>query len=309
MTRTMHGDEVDTDVALVARLVAGQFPQWSAQSRSCSSHSSGTDHTIYRSATTCTCGCPGSRAPPARSTASSNGCRSSRSARRDSGPDRQGRRRRRGIRSSGRCTRGCRCTTFGPTLIDDASGVASDVAHFVAGSSGSNRPAGRDRPVVRGDELPAERSRSTSVCTPTSFDVPDTGVPRLANAGSRHACAAWDRAPRLRSTTTCWPAGCGRRRAGSRPSSTGADSSSDPAARDAGVGGPRRQARFGEASNFVIGPPGVRGRAGGVVVLTRHGRDPAWRGRPQQIDEVLAEHVPAITRRSEFAEPTRRGWR
>ncbi len=43
----MHADEVDTDVALVRRLLAGQFPQWAdLPVRRVSSY--GTDHAIYR---------------------------------------------------------------------------------------------------------------------------------------------------------------------------------------------------------------------------------------------------------------------
>lgn len=43
----MHADEVDTDVALVRRLLAGQFPQWaSLPIRLVPSY--GTDHAIYR---------------------------------------------------------------------------------------------------------------------------------------------------------------------------------------------------------------------------------------------------------------------
>ncbi len=43
----MHPDEVETDVALVRRLLAGQFPQWAAlQIAAVASY--GTDHDIYR---------------------------------------------------------------------------------------------------------------------------------------------------------------------------------------------------------------------------------------------------------------------
>jgi aminoglycoside phosphotransferase (APT) family kinase protein len=43
----MHPDEIETDVALVRRLLAGQFPQW-AKLRIVPVVSSGTDHAIYR---------------------------------------------------------------------------------------------------------------------------------------------------------------------------------------------------------------------------------------------------------------------
>jgi aminoglycoside phosphotransferase (APT) family kinase protein len=43
----MHADEVDTDVALVRRLLAGQFPHW-AELRIEPVESYGTDHYIYR---------------------------------------------------------------------------------------------------------------------------------------------------------------------------------------------------------------------------------------------------------------------
>src|SRR5207244_8723593 len=43
----MHADEVDTDVALVRRLLAGQFPQW-ADLAIALVVSYGTDHDIYR---------------------------------------------------------------------------------------------------------------------------------------------------------------------------------------------------------------------------------------------------------------------
>ena len=43
----MHADEIRTDVALVRRLLAGQFPQW-AQLRIVPVESYGTDHDIYR---------------------------------------------------------------------------------------------------------------------------------------------------------------------------------------------------------------------------------------------------------------------
>src|SRR5690348_797726 len=43
----MHADEVDTDVALVGRLLADQFPQWAGQPIR-PVESSGTDHAIYR---------------------------------------------------------------------------------------------------------------------------------------------------------------------------------------------------------------------------------------------------------------------
>ena len=43
----MHADEVDTDVALVRRLLAGQFPQW-ADLPIKPVPSYGTDHAIYR---------------------------------------------------------------------------------------------------------------------------------------------------------------------------------------------------------------------------------------------------------------------
>jgi aminoglycoside phosphotransferase (APT) family kinase protein len=43
----MHADEIDTDVALVRRLLAGQFPQWADLAiRPVVSY--GTDHDIYR---------------------------------------------------------------------------------------------------------------------------------------------------------------------------------------------------------------------------------------------------------------------
>ena len=43
----MHADEVDTDVALVRRLVAEQFPQWGALTVE-PVRSAGTVHAIYR---------------------------------------------------------------------------------------------------------------------------------------------------------------------------------------------------------------------------------------------------------------------
>ena len=43
----MHADEVETDVALVRRLLAGQFPQWADLSID-PVVSYGTDHDIYR---------------------------------------------------------------------------------------------------------------------------------------------------------------------------------------------------------------------------------------------------------------------
>jgi aminoglycoside phosphotransferase (APT) family kinase protein len=43
----MHADEVDTDISLVSRLVAGQFPQWSDLSIE-PVRSAGTDHALYR---------------------------------------------------------------------------------------------------------------------------------------------------------------------------------------------------------------------------------------------------------------------
>jgi len=46
-TRKMHVDEVDTDVALVSRLLAAQFPQW-ADLRIESLPSAGTDNALYR---------------------------------------------------------------------------------------------------------------------------------------------------------------------------------------------------------------------------------------------------------------------
>ena len=45
--RKMHADEVDIDSSLVARLLAGQFPQWADLPLS-SVHSAGTDNAIYR---------------------------------------------------------------------------------------------------------------------------------------------------------------------------------------------------------------------------------------------------------------------
>lgn len=45
--RKMHADEVDTDVLLVRRLLAGQFPQW-ADLRIEPVESAGTDNAIYR---------------------------------------------------------------------------------------------------------------------------------------------------------------------------------------------------------------------------------------------------------------------
>jgi aminoglycoside phosphotransferase (APT) family kinase protein len=48
MSRTrMHADEIETDVALVRRLLSGQFPQW-ADLRTELVDSYGTDHDIYR---------------------------------------------------------------------------------------------------------------------------------------------------------------------------------------------------------------------------------------------------------------------
>jgi aminoglycoside phosphotransferase (APT) family kinase protein len=47
MRNRMHADEVDTDVALVRRLLSGQFPQW-AGLRVEPVVSYGTDHDIYR---------------------------------------------------------------------------------------------------------------------------------------------------------------------------------------------------------------------------------------------------------------------
>ena len=43
----MHADEVDIDISLVARLLAGQFPQWADLPLS-PVHSAGTDNAIYR---------------------------------------------------------------------------------------------------------------------------------------------------------------------------------------------------------------------------------------------------------------------
>jgi len=43
----MHADEIETDVALVRRLLAGQFPRW-ADLRIDPVASYGTDHDIYR---------------------------------------------------------------------------------------------------------------------------------------------------------------------------------------------------------------------------------------------------------------------
>src|SRR5437868_12563549 len=43
----MHAEEIDTDVALVGRLLAGQFPQW-ADMRIEAVQSYGTHHDIYR---------------------------------------------------------------------------------------------------------------------------------------------------------------------------------------------------------------------------------------------------------------------
>ncbi|HKC74466.1 MAG TPA: phosphotransferase, partial [Chloroflexota bacterium] len=43
----MHADEVDTDVALVRRLVAGQFPRWGDRTVE-PVRSAGTVHAIYR---------------------------------------------------------------------------------------------------------------------------------------------------------------------------------------------------------------------------------------------------------------------
>jgi aminoglycoside phosphotransferase (APT) family kinase protein len=43
----MHADEVETDVALVRRLLAGQFPKW-AELPVIRVESYGTDHDIYR---------------------------------------------------------------------------------------------------------------------------------------------------------------------------------------------------------------------------------------------------------------------
>lgn len=47
MAGPMHDDEVSTDIELVARLLAGQFPQW-ADLPICPVRSAGTDHAIYR---------------------------------------------------------------------------------------------------------------------------------------------------------------------------------------------------------------------------------------------------------------------
>ncbi|MDQ2808762.1 MAG: aminoglycoside phosphotransferase family protein [Chloroflexota bacterium] len=46
-TTKMHADEIETDAALVRRLLAGQFPQW-ADLRIALVESYGTDHDIYR---------------------------------------------------------------------------------------------------------------------------------------------------------------------------------------------------------------------------------------------------------------------
>jgi aminoglycoside phosphotransferase (APT) family kinase protein len=46
-TRKMHADEVDTDVAVVSRLVATQFPQWTDLPLE-PVESAGTDNQIYR---------------------------------------------------------------------------------------------------------------------------------------------------------------------------------------------------------------------------------------------------------------------
>ena len=46
-TSKMHADEVDTDVALVGRLLAAQFPQW-ADLPIEPVRSAGTDNAIYR---------------------------------------------------------------------------------------------------------------------------------------------------------------------------------------------------------------------------------------------------------------------
>ena len=43
----MHPDEIETDVALVRRLLAGQFPQWAGLAID-PVVSYGTDHDIYR---------------------------------------------------------------------------------------------------------------------------------------------------------------------------------------------------------------------------------------------------------------------
>jgi aminoglycoside phosphotransferase (APT) family kinase protein len=46
-TRRMHADEMATDVGLVRRLLAGQFPQW-ADLPARPVPSSGTDNALYR---------------------------------------------------------------------------------------------------------------------------------------------------------------------------------------------------------------------------------------------------------------------
>jgi hypothetical protein len=63
----MHSDALDIDAALVARLIAAQFPQW-ADLPVVKAPSAGTDHAIYRLADDMVGACRASRGRPTRST-------------------------------------------------------------------------------------------------------------------------------------------------------------------------------------------------------------------------------------------------
>ena len=75
MGNRMHAGEIETDVELVRRLLAGQFPQW-AELPVEPVASYGTDHDIYRLGDHLAAGCRASVGPPGKRRRRRSGCRS-----------------------------------------------------------------------------------------------------------------------------------------------------------------------------------------------------------------------------------------
>lgn len=69
----MHADEVDIDISLVARLLAGQFPQW-AHLPLAPVHTARTDNAIYRLSDDLAVRLPALPGPPSKWTQNSGGC-------------------------------------------------------------------------------------------------------------------------------------------------------------------------------------------------------------------------------------------
>jgi len=215
--RQMHADELETDEALVRRLLGRAVPQW-AELPIEALPVGGTDNVIYRLATSSQCACRGgATGRPSCWTESSSGCRSwRRSCRHRAGAGRP-RRRRRGVSER-----------VGDLHLADGEDAASVPSTCRARRSTSRRSSQRwGGSIQRGARLrETAAARSGRADEPTRAAIVALGdaIDARSRDGAWEAALAapeWDRRP-CGSTATSTRGTCSSGTGGSPVSSTGA---------------------------------------------------------------------------------------